>query len=177
MRNDQESVLFRFWQSKNGIISEYSEIRDEEMSQQDYKNHPFTFLQDTVPYYTWAVVKKGMTFKIYRETSPNSSPDSNPLDLCIWNELARKVFENPRSKLQARRCLIPRMWKECTDDTVIMKASGGDKSRLKALIAQRGATADAEIQEAMTLALWNNTFRSHSKHNPFPYNLWILNWV
>jgi transposase len=133
---------------KTWILSEYPEARDDGNPNKINKDFKFTFQQDGAPCHTSAVAQKFLRDEFGNRfwdkgTWPPSSPDLNPLDFSIWNELVRKACEKPHSNLQALKNSINRTWERDIDEEFIKKACGAFRKRVEEVIAKKGATLDA----------------------------------
>ena len=118
--------------------------------EQLYLHKDFIYVQDSASSHRSNLVQTFLKEKLKKryvantEWPPNS-PDCNPLDYYLWNEVSSKVYEGshrkPFTSLDELKARIEEVWKNCTSDlSSTRKAIKQFRPRLQAVADKNGGS-------------------------------------
>ena len=113
-----------------------------------YPNNTFIFIQDSAPSHRAKIVQTFLQQElkcrfVANMEWPPSSPDCNPSDYYLWNEVKEKIYSGHNTKpfesekeLQGRICSV---WDQCTENVELLhKAIKQFLPHLKAVVTKEG---------------------------------------
>lgn len=123
------------------IRSEYPEMIDSD--DKPMKEWRCTFQQDSAPAHTartvqqWLVSFFGRNRIWRREEWPASSPDLNPLDFSVWNEVQRRACKSFHPTLDGLKADIKAAWENEITPEYIRRTCADVRRRLELVAGQR----------------------------------------
>lgn len=128
-------------QVKSWILERYPESNDG--SGNIAADFRFRFQQDGAPAHTalrsqqWLLENFGARRFWDKDSWPPSSPDANPLDYSIWNQIVSVSNHQPHNTLESLRNSVTAAWNDMNPE-FIRKACGAFRGRLEKIIATDG---------------------------------------
>ena len=104
---------------------------------------PFTFQQDGAPAHTAKATQDLLRERLghrgfwTKNMWPPNSPDLNPLDYSIWNEVASKACSKPHSSAEMLKSIVNRVWSDL-DAAYLLGTCQNFRKRLEKVIAVDG---------------------------------------